>query len=169
MSAWKKARARVRKHFPKARCVKWWSGERQWIISPTISAFNPFDLGEGCNPRKAWLNAAKKLKGTVKYNKERLHSFFQPPPLMCMDEATRLRVSGVSTCLDGAMNVVRTGRISSRESNVEPLPSQVTVKVIGDTVAFIPMMYDESYAVDAEKIRRTLDATDKLNEKMFRL
>lgn len=60
LKGWRRARALVRRRFAGAHAVRWWSGERTWIISPYWAAFQAFDLGGARNVRTAWRRAARR-------------------------------------------------------------------------------------------------------------
>jgi hypothetical protein len=61
-----KKRNQVKRVYPKAVCVPWWSGTNAYNILPDSAPFHERALGRGASPSLAWADAAKRLKAAPK-------------------------------------------------------------------------------------------------------
>jgi hypothetical protein len=55
-------RVKVRTQYPEAIAIPWWSGKRAWIVIPKNQMANEYDIGQGETERRAWQDAAKRIK-----------------------------------------------------------------------------------------------------------
>jgi hypothetical protein len=56
-----KKRDRVRRAYPLAICVCWWSEDNAYHIHKDANSFQECDIGRGASPSLAWADAYKRL------------------------------------------------------------------------------------------------------------
>ena len=65
-----KKRDQVRRRYPKAVCVPWWSGADAYQIHKDAYPLQEAELGRGASPGLAWADAARRLHSLTEEKEE---------------------------------------------------------------------------------------------------